>query len=448
MPVPERVRSALGERIDTDRDESIEFLRSLVRNPTPEGEGEGLQEGLIPLYRETGADITDLFTLDIEQLSRHPGFSPITHELSSRPIDQKPILVGRFPGQGNGRSLMFYGHLETATPHWEPATVERLKHPPFDAVIDDGKIYGRGAYNMKAGMAAAMMAVRAMRRARIRLAGDVLIHSNLDEDTGSNGALATVLRGYTADAGINPEPTGLWICPATGGPLWFRIVVRGVAAFAGVSYAGVNAIEKGFKVYEAIRSFELMRQADVHHPLFDQLPNPVSTSVGVFRAGNWPANVPEVVTIEGRTGCIPGEDFGKVREAFERQISAVAVADPWLRHHPPEVQWLAHWEACETPTDHPFVKDCTTVFRQVTNSEPIVCAKTAGNDMTKFVTYGKIPSVNLGPCGGPFIYKRKVDLMTQSSPLVIEPDEYVEIESYITLIKIYASVMASWCGVQ
>ena len=438
-----RLKKRITKVVDEHRGEAVKLLKELVQMPSPEGEGRALQEFIATYFGEMGADKVDLWDIDLKEMAKHPGYSPVLPEHSSRPADEKPVCVGLFKGKGGGRSFGFFGHMESGTPAWEPAIVEKMKYDPFKAVVADGKLYGRASYNMKGGNVAAIMAVKLLREMGIRLKGDVFIQTNLDEDTGSNGALAAVLRGYRADGGICPEPTGMWICPATGGPLWFRVIVRGVGGFAGTSRGEANAIDKGIKIYQAIRDFETYRQMTKSHPLFSDLPNQVPLAVGVFRAGNWPSNMPAICTLEGRIGCLPGEDFDGLKKEFESQIDHCAQADPWLRHNPPKVEWMARWEACETDPDHPFVRTVAHAYASIMGEDPVICAKTAGNDMTKFRIYGNVPSVNLGVKGGPFKYRRKFDPPEPADPT---EDEYVDLESFYDLIKIYMVTLLEWCG--
>jgi acetylornithine deacetylase len=438
-----KAQAAAVAEVDRTTEERVELLRDLVRVPSPEGTGRRILEYVAARLERFGADAIDLFTPDLERLRAHPGYSPVHPEHSSARGGTEPVLVATFQGAGGGRSMMFYGHMELATPSWEPAVVARMTVDPFAGIVRDGRLYGRGAYNMKSGNVAAIFAAVCVRRAGLRLCGDVLLNFNTDEDVGSNGALASVVRGYRADGGINPEPTSLWICPTTGGPMWFRIVVEGRSAFAGWSLA-VNAIDKGVLVYQAVQRFAEHRRQTARHPLYDRLPNPAPVGVGVFRAGNWPSNTPQVAIIEGRIGCLPDEDLARVRETFEGFVAEAAAGDDWLRTHPPRVVWTATWEPVITASDHPIVATAARVYRGVTGVDPVVSGKTAGNDMTKLVAYGQVPSINWGPIGGPFGYRHG----QAADPEAEGFDEYVDLDSFHTLTKLYAATLVEWCGVR
>jgi acetylornithine deacetylase len=419
----------------------VEFLRDLVRVASPEGEGWPVIKHAAAELERLGADVVDVFVPDVEELRTHPGFSPVHPEHSSTAGGEAPVMVATFRGTGGGKSLMFYGHLTAGTPAWEPALVELMTRDPWAGVIEGDKLFGRAAYNMKAGNAAAILALNAVREAGVELTGDVLFSFNTDEDVGSNGALATILRGYSADAGINPEPSGLWICPTTGGPLWFRVEVEGRSAFGGWA-AGVNPIDKAIPIYHAIKGFADHRRTTVRHPLYNDLPNPAPLSVGVFRAGNWPSNTPQVAIIEGRIGMVPGESIPALRTEFEAWLQRAADQDEWLASKPPRVVWTAQWEAVETDAGHPIVTTAADVYADVIGEAPVISGKTAGNDMTKMVAYGEIPSINWGPRGGPFGHRRADD---QDD---VDPgfDEFVSLESYHDLTKLFALTIMRWSG--
>ena len=437
----EQVRENVLGMVEETREERERFLQELVQIRSPEGEGATILRRVAEILTEKGADEVDFFYPDVDALRQHEGFSPVFAEHSSSPAGSEPVVVGTFKGSGGGRSLMFYGHLESATPSWDPAFVAKMKYDPWAATVAGNKLYGRAAYNMKSGMSAALLAIDCVRRAGVTLQGDLLYNANVDEDVGSNGALASVIRGYRADGGICPEPTGLWICNSVGAPLWFRVDIEGLSTFAGFPGA-ISAIEKGILVYQAIQEYAEHRRRTARHPMYEHLSNQAPLGVGVFRSGNWPSNLPQNAIIEGRLGKLPGESEEELRAEFEGRIAAVARQDEWLAEHPPTVTWTARWESVTTPTEHPIVQTTVAAYRELLGDEPVVGGKTAGNDMTKIGKYGGVPSVNWGPRGGPHGYRLKGE--SADADLV---DEYVDLDSYHTLTRLFALTILDWCGV-
>ena len=164
----------------------------------------------------------------------------------------RPDVVGTLRGTGGGRSLILNGHIDTMPfDHIE----EWVTHP-LEPKIIDGKLYGRGAGDMKGGLCAALSALYGLQERGVKLKGDVIVESVVDEEGGGNGTMACILRGYKADAAIISEPTELEIMPAHMGWLFYRIHVKGKALHSSMKWKGVNAIEKMMKIMQALQELE------------------------------------------------------------------------------------------------------------------------------------------------------------------------------------------------
>src|SRR4029453_6107280 len=127
---------------------------------------------------------------------------------------------------------------------------------------------------------------------------------------------------------------------------------------------------KAVPIYQGIRESADHRKRPAPHPMYARLPNPSPLGVGVLRAGNWPSNIPQLAVIEGRIGCLPGEDLEAIQAEFEARIQAVADRDDWLRTMRPRVIWTARWEPCLTPVDHPIVQTAAAVYRDLVGRGP------------------------------------------------------------------------------
>ena len=158
----------------------------------------------------------------------------------------RPLTVGTLRGSGGGRSLVVNGHIDVVAAGDE----SNWTSPPFAAEVRDGRIYGRGACDMKGGVGAALFALRRLHACGVGLAGDVFFEAVPDEETCAMGTIAAIARGYRADAGLVPEPTrfNLWV--ATRGLLHGTLSVQGRSAHAEMNQppweegGGVNAIQK------------------------------------------------------------------------------------------------------------------------------------------------------------------------------------------------------------
>jgi acetylornithine deacetylase len=165
------------------------------------------------------------------------------------------------------------------------------------------------------------------------------------------------------------EPTELRIAPAQAGALNFRITVPGAAAHGCVREEGVSAIEQFFTVYQALIELERERNQGVSDPLFARYRLPYGICVGRAEAGNWASTVAETLVCEGRYGVAVGEDLAVARRTLIDHVAQAAARDPWLRDHPPVVEWWGgQFAPARTPTDHPIVGMVAHAFGEVTGA--------------------------------------------------------------------------------
>jgi acetylornithine deacetylase len=258
-------------------------------------------------------------------------------------------------------------------------------------------MYGRGALDMKGGLVAALWAVRAIHKAGIQLNGRLHLQSVIGEEDGGCGTLASIVRGYTADAAIIPEPTRMAIAPAQAGAHNVRITVYGLSAHGCYREEGVSAIEKYMVIHQALVALEARRNTRMRHPLFANYHLPYPLSIGTVRAGNWPSSVAEELIAEGRYGIGIGEDSNAARREFEQAVADAAASDPWLRDHPPLIEWWGGtFEPAETDVNHPIVGTLADAH-QVLGGEVAIEGMTYGADMRLLVIHGGIPTVMYGP---------------------------------------------------
>ena len=272
----------------------------------------------------------------------------------------------------------------------------------------DGRVYGRGAVDMKGGLCCALFAARAIRDAGLRLRGRLSIASVVGEEDGGTGTLATILRGHTAHGAVVVEPTRLRVVRAQAGSLMFRLTVRGRSAHGCVREEGVSAVESFVPLLLALRRLEAERcgvqdgaaavAGDPRSPLFAGYRLPWPIEVGTVHAGDWASSVPDTLVAEGRYGVAVGEDVAAARRAFEGALERAAAADPWLSGHPPEVEWWGgRFDPAETDPADPIVRAMTGAAADVMGSAPPVEGVTYGADMRLLVNVAAIPTVLFGP---------------------------------------------------
>src|SRR4051794_14350680 len=297
----------------------VDLLEELVAAPTVLGHEESGQAVMRRAFGELGMEPVDV-PLEREALERHPAGAPFSWDVAG-----KANVVATWEPQGSGRSLIVNGHIDVVSP--EPS--ELWSGEPYAARRDGDWLYGRGAGDMKAGLATMVGAVRGLQRAGARPLGPVQLQSVVEEECTGNGALACVLAGHTADAAILTEPTKGAIWNAQVGVLWFQVRVLGAPAHAGDAGTGANAIEASYAVIRALRALEVELNA-VKPPLYAGYPHPINLNVGVIRGGDWPSTVAGECVIHCRLALYPGERVETLKRRVEETVAAVAASRPEL----------------------------------------------------------------------------------------------------------------------
>ena len=420
---PAVIRDITG-RVDVLRDDLVELVQALVRVPSITGNEGAVQAVVADRMRSLGLE-TEVWE------PRTADLLPYQDEVGTiESLEGRPNVVGTWRGRGGtGHSLILNAHIDTV----ETGDPARWTHPPFAAEVAGGMIWGRGACDMKGGLATHLMALRAIRDLGLLPAGDVTVQSVMSEEDGGAGAAAAILRGPRADAAIITEPTRLAMIPAQGGSMVFRLHVEGKSAHACVRDEGVSAIEAFQTIHRGLLAFEARRNATLDHPLYRPIANKVPISIGTVRAGAWPSSVPEWLEAEGRAGLVPGESIATFREEFVTEVARIAGADPWLREHPPRIEWFGgQFAPAEVAPDSPIARAVIDAHAAVTGSEPPVEAATYGADMRHFLYLAGIPCVMYG---------------AGDVRVAHFTDEHVSIDELVTATKTIAVVVASWCGV-
>ncbi len=306
-------------------------LADLVATPSIGGTDaeHDIQADLARQLDQAGLDV-DHWRLPLDTLMAEPDFPGVEVERT-----EAWGLVGRLPGRGDGPSVMLDGHIDVVP----TGDLARWSSPdPFSGRVVDGELFGRGACDMKAGVASAIAAVTAVRRSGVPLRGDLLIACVAGEEDGGLGTYATLRRGWRADACVIPEPTSLDLLVANAGALTFRLRIAGKATHASRRSEGVSAVDKLVPVLAALTRLETARNRDVD-PLMASWALPYPISIGRVQSGDWASSVPDLLVAEGRLGVALGEPVEHARSALEEAIASAGDDDPWLRAHPVTVQW-------------------------------------------------------------------------------------------------------------
>lgn len=416
--------AAIMDAADAKRGEHVAMLQDLVRfrsvinTPyTP------IQEYIISRMKRLGAAL-DVWEPDVAEMSKCSWFHPLAEHYAAG-FGGRPMVVGRF-GSGGGRSLILNGHVDVVPA--EP--LERWSVDPWSGEIRGGRLYGRGAIDCKAGLAAAIAAIDCLREAGVGPAGPVIIESAIDQEIGGAGTMASILRGIRADAAITTEPAGRRMLLASAGVAWVRVVVTGLAAHAARTWDGHNALNLALPIHDRIRRWGEEREATVRHPLYSEYPVHASFNPGTFVAGGYPSTVPDRAVLEYRLGLVPGERVDDVVGALRTLVGEAAGADPWLREHPPGVEIFGWYgEPTEIAPEHPLTRSASEAFAEVKGEPPVYSGYTAACDMGKLQHLGGMPVLNLGCNGGGWH----------------QNDEYADLDDYADLIRILALTIFKWC---
>ncbi|MFN8062669.1 MAG: ArgE/DapE family deacylase [Vicinamibacterales bacterium] len=415
-PIEARVAGAIDEPA------LLRDLAALVALRTCDGRESPAQRWVEGALRALGCHV-DAWTIDLAAMSRHPS-------CSSEIARTEALGVVGWIGAADGPTLVLNGHVDVV-----PAGDETNWHyPPWEATVADGRVYGRGALDMKGGLCCALAAVRAIVEAGVGLRGRLMVQSVVAEEDGGLGTLATVVRGHVGDAAIVMEPTELAVAPAQAGALNFRITVAGRSAHGAMREEGVSAFDKFLPVHEALVALEARRHAMRHQPLYARYRLPNAITVGTVRAGNWASNVPESLVCEGRYGVAVGEQVDTARLELEHAVRAAAEGDTWLRDHPPVVEWWGgQFAPAAIPTDHPLVRTVADAFRATSGEPARIEGMTYGADMRLLVNEGGTPTVLFGP--GDIRHAHR-------------PDEFVPIADLRRVARTLAVTALRFCGVR
>ena len=315
---------------------------------------------------------------------------------SERPRTTLPLAAGHLRGSRPGPRLLLVGHTDVVP----PGNREAWSLDPFVPEVRDGRVFGRGACDMKGGLAAAIAAVAAV-RATVEpgdLAGEAAVVAVPSEEDGGAGMLAAIRAGYVGDAAVIAEPTRLEIVTVQAGAITFRLEVPGRAAHASMRREGVSAIEKLEVLHAALRADEAARNAAETRPEMRALGLPYPTILGTVRGGDWASTVPDRVVAEGRYGVRAGQVASEAAAELEAVVARACAADPWLRDHPATVSISGgRFSSAAVPADHPLPVGLAAAAESVLGHRPPFVGVPYGADMRLLVREGATPTVMFGP---------------------------------------------------
>jgi len=442
-------------RVDKNRSAYIELLQRAVRIPSLTGEEGRAQEFIAGCLKALGMavecwepDMAEIFRMfpEAAQYPTHwqhdlilpydtlPSYEELiaSGKHSDLNYRDRPNVVGRMAGKGQGRSLLLNGHIDTVTV--EPRS--DWSREPFGGHIVGDRLYGRGSADMKGGLIAALCAIQNLADCGAELNGDLLFSSVVNEEHSGNGALSMICRGIAADAAIVCEPSGNNVFTATPGDVYWGVTVNGRPRSPGARWKnreqeGISAIEKLPPVIEGLLNLEKDYNRRAPDPLYADN-HAFSCVIGEVGGGSYATVTAGECTIRG---CVYfGHGLGTVQEIMNDikvYIQKAAAKDPWLANHPAGVYFLHHRNSSKCPPDHGIIEAVGASIHAVAGRRPKVGGAPYGSDMDMLINQGGIPTVICGP--GSIAQAHKAD-------------EYVSIREFISCIKALSLSIYRWCN--
>jgi acetylornithine deacetylase len=416
--------------INPIREQVFDLLQKLVRTESvsipPDGREVFAQRVLRDELHRHGLD-AQLYATDFLERSGHP---LVRRERKYR---DRPNLIASVQGSGGGKSLLLSGHIDTV-----PAGRGSWAEPPFSGTLRDGKLFGRGSWDMKGGLSALFAVLIALERSKRKLAGDLLAESVVDEEwAGGGGTLAARLKGISADACVIAEGTNLHVVRATRGGFFLDIIAEAGDPSAYFSRDAVvsPAIPLGRLLgwVDAWRG----RRAEVDRgEAYRDFPDPAPVQVLAVEANRFDSDIPWSTPLEARLRVyfqfLPQEDqigvIGQIRESFDDFCRN----DPFFRLFPP--RWkpvvdpplVGH----ELPFTHPWTQCLATASAAALNRPAVVTAAEYPCDaFINQLEFG-IPTLLFGPCGAG----------------AHNVDEYVLLDSVLQTSAVFLTAAILWCG--
>jgi acetylornithine deacetylase len=368
----------------------------------------------------------DSFDIDADALKGDPGFNP-----SPRNYAGRPCVVGRRPGTGGGRSLLLNAHIDTVPVE----AADAWTHPPFGGVIADGRLYGRGACDDKAGVVECLLVAHAIREAGVELAGDLTVASVIEDESTGNGSLACVHRGYTGDAVIIVD--GTWperFIVSHMGHVSFRIRLAGVAGHA--TSGGPNPIAAIGMVVDALQQLVRHRN-DADAAPWGGEERPSFLNLGAVRGGVWPGSVPAECILEGQFGFPPPGTCADAKEQLREALALVGRRPDWPLDQPPAIEFAG----LETPPEigdpnNPIARLLTEIVSRRHGAALRESVIVGHCDLRHYTRGGSRPTAAAclyGPGGGRNVHGT---------------DEYFELAHLTLVAGNLAGAALQWCGVR
>ena len=415
----------ITEAVSRNLPAQIDFTEELVRHPSLRGQEHTAQDFLFREMQSRGL-VMDRWQVNVEDIRSHPGFSPVAVDYSNA-IN---VVGAHRPRRETGRSLILNGHVDVVP----VGPLDMWEHPPFEPHREGDWLYGRGSGDMKAGLAANLFALDALKSIGMQPAATVYVQSVTEEECTGNGALAALVRGYRADAAIITEPMNNALVRTNVGVIWFRVHVKGRPVHVADASSGANAIDAAAYLIHALKEFEAGRNArKSDYPHFAGLEKPINVNVGRIEGGDWASSVPAWCSFDVRTGLYPGENAAAGAREIENFLRQASGSHPFLSNNPPEVEFNGFLaEGYELAEGSAAEETLASAHARVFEADLARVTSLAYLDARVFVLYDDTPCLVYGPV----------------SSGIHGFDERVSIRSIEQVTQTLALYIAMWCGLE
>jgi acetylornithine deacetylase len=423
---PNKIQSV----ILSSEDKIVSLASEMIEIPSPTGQEGKMAAWLMEWLR--------LNNFKIESFEIDPDAMEKTHKDTFFrwyfPYTDRPNILGKLKGTGNGKSLMINFHLDVVD-----ASAADWSVNPWKGTVKGDALFGRGACDMKGGAAAALFAIKTISDLGIRLKGDVLVAGVIEEEGPGNGTLALQANGIKADACIIPEPTSVTMAVGVTGGIYGFINLTGKSAHSTTPWNGVNAVEKAFHIQNGLESWKKKRKPISIDPLFVDEPEILTAAhiVSIDRTdGGLVGKIPSSACVMVRATVMPGEDPDEMITAFEKIILTETIKDPWLEKHPPIFTWIkmeGRNRPAELSRHHPLSRCLKKSYETIMGAEPKYTGLVSPADMQQLMNIEPTtPTLMFGPGS---IYQAHTD------------DEFVPIKELVQTSAVIADFIVNWCEI-
>ena len=424
------LRKAVIQKVDSLHDALIATTQELVRIPSvnhpPTGDEYACQMAVVENLRDMGLEASAYSLDEVPGLKDHPTYFP------GRDYSNRPNVTAKRKGAGSGRSLVLSGHIDTV-----PLGTKSWHHDPFGAEIEDGKLFGLGAFDMKAGVATNLGVLRVFQELQIPLKGDLIFESVVDEEFGGvNGTIAGRLHGETGDGYVISEPTALAICNGGRGGQVAHITLEGPE---GIIFEGEEPGHAVRNLVHFLKWVDIYRQRRREElPGWQPGPlDPIPLWVTKISAGGWgwnvPITIPADVKVELYMQLMPGETEDQVRGSLFDLLDEMVADKPNDFNKPPRVEFpIRFMPGSEIPVTSPLIQKLNRCALEVYGRYLEVRPLPAPSDLYMLHLDFHAPAIHFGVRGGG----------------AHAADEFIVLEDLASITKTLALLALDWCGAE